>query len=457
MESTKLPPAYLSTSIEPRAPGHPIPLTALQHRLWRTLAKEGQPISQRMCASAVRVFGRFDPHLFQKSIEAVLQRHESLRIRFEFTDEGPSQRVHPNCEYDFEMVNLSELSPAERERSVRRLTQEFLDGKLDVTVSPMFEAKLWRLSDQEHVAVLALDHLVSDDISNNILTRDVWESYKRAAHGLPVALPALPVQFADYAVWQRRTYDDWMRKHAGYWRERLINAPRTQLPPDIESASVAHPMDSTVHMPFGKQLSGALREVARREGTLLPLVVFAVYVVVMSHWLNQSELIILFVSHGRHQRPEFENMIGLLTTNLFVRIDCHKNDTLLDLLKRVDLEFHRTLEHHDFDRVPDFIPECATDLTFNWRSSSWTRRTRTTPEKHASDLRTQPFMARAPYWSSKFWALFYDAPGGICVTVRYRPDLLPTSTIEWFGRSLQAVAQSVCQHPLSSIGSLPLT
>lgn len=446
--------------LQPRPADCPVPLTAWQRRTWNQFIGQGR-LSVRMGAAALRVLGPLDPIVLRRSLEEVIRRHESVRTRFVAIDGVPEQVIDSSCECHLEEIELAQTASSDGAREVTRLVRHFLEEQVDLSVGPLFAAKLWRLSSSEHVLILALDHMVADAASCAILSGEVWTLYHQAAKGLPFSLPHLPVQFADYAVWQQRTHSAWLKKHGPYWKERLTGAPRLQLPVDDGLASGDYPIAVPLHFPFGNRLSAGLRDAARREGALLPLVVLTVYVAVVSRWCGQRDLVLTFVSHGRHRRPELQNMIGFLASRLFLRVEIGHDDSFRDLLKRVNVEFYSAYEHYDFDRVPDFIPECAadTDTDFNWLPAVWGRRP---AHKGAADeqLRIQPFplepyRKRLPEWF-KLASVFSETAAGIVATVLYRPDLFAADTIERFGQNLRSFAQEFAHHPLAPIASVSL-
>lgn len=445
--------------LRPRLAGCPVPLTAGQLWLWDDMIKRGTRLSEwRMCAASVRILGPLNTCLMRRSIEAVVQRHESLRTRIIQVDGIPRQHIDAASDDHFEVIDLAKVSPINVQREAKHVAQEFIEEKIDLSVGPLFDAKLLRLSNREHVLILALDHIVSDAVSYGILSRDIWTLYNQAAQGLPFSLPQLPVQFADYAVWQQRTYDAWLKKHEAYWRGRLTGAPRIQLPLGNGLAEVKHPTVSMLHIPFGKALSAKLRDVARRERTLLPLVVLTVYAAVVSRWCSQGDLVLGFASHGRHSRPELENMIGFLATGLLLRIEITKEESFLDLLKRVNLEFYSACNHQGIGRLRDIVPECTIDVGFNWITTNWSRRSVHQKGEADGPVKMQPFpiqtfrSVEAPFL--KFVPLFSDTAAGIIVTVLYRPDLFAKSTIERFGHSLRLFAAEFTQRPLASVASI---
>jgi Condensation domain len=449
------PSASINIPLEPRPAGCPIPLTAFQHRLWDSISKQDKPLSIRLCAESARVFGPLNVDLLQKSIEVVVLRHESLRTRFVIVDGVPRQHVEPAGDYHLNVVDLAAVSSVKVESEAKRVAQEFIEEHVDLSTGPLFDARLLKLNECEHVLILVVDHMVSDTISWSILSKEIWTSYDQALQGRPFFLPTLPVQFADYAVWQQRTHSAWLEKHEAYWRGRLAGARRTQLRCSERFPETQDPIGVTMlHFSFGKILTTKLRDVARRERTLLSMVFLTIYVAVMSRWCNQDDLIMQFVSHGRHGHSELENMIGFIANHLHFRVEITKGDTFVDLLKRASGEFYSAYQHQDFDRVPDLIPECATDLYFNWRST----KLKPPPVRHqgeaARSLRIQPFPLKAPASSNLFTPLFSDTPAGVGVMLVYRHDLVARSTIERFYHDLRFVAEEFARYPLASIASV---
>jgi hypothetical protein len=448
--------------LEPRPTGCPVPLTAFQLRYWGQLAKQEEPLSVRMCAASVRISGPLNTCLLRGSIEAVMQRHESLRTRIVPVDGIPRQHIDAACDAHFEVIDLAKAPPINVDREAQRFALKFVEKKIDLSVGPLFEVKLLRLSRREHVLIVALDHIVSDAVSCVILSREMWTAYNQAVQGVPISLPQVPIQFADYAVWQHRTYDAWLKKHQTYWKGRLTGAPRTNLPYDYALTEGKHATWAVQYFPIGRKLRAELCELARREQALLSLLVLTVYVAVLSRWCNQRDFVLTFVSHGRHRSPQLENMIGCLATILHFRMEINNEHSFLDLLKRVNQEFYFAYQHHDFDRVPDFIPECVDELQFNWIPTTWTERFAHENGQADGHVGIQPFPIQAGDagdaggWPAKLAPDFCDTGAGIVVTVWYRSDLFAPSTIERFGRSLRWFAETFTQRPLAPIASVTL-
>lgn len=437
--------------LQPRATGCPAPLTALQVRWRKWITQENGGLSQRIC-TAMRVSGLLRVDLLRTSLEVVFRRHESLRTRIVLIDGVLAQIVDASCDLKLDVIDLSEVSPSTAESRVLRCSEEFSREKIDLSVGPLFAAKLFKLSVSEHVLILALDHMITDGVSNNIVCREIWTAYHQLVRGLAPSLPQLPVQFADYAVWQQRTYGAWLRRHELYWRRRLAGAPKIQIPIEDRLIEVKNPVGATLEIPFGDALSARLRIVARREGVLLPVVVLTIYLAAMSHWCNQRDLVLTFLSNARY-RPELQGMVGFLANVLYLRVEVTDDDSLSTLLKRVNFEFHSAYEHQDFGWVPDLVPECSTELHFNWLPPNWISTLIDDAQEGHGALRIQPFPLSLT-WPFKFIPWFSDSPAGVTVLVGYRPDIFERTTVERFGKSLVLFAEQLSGRPSARVLSL---
>ena len=439
--------------LRPRPSGCSIPLTSTQLATWNYLKDSGM-MSRRMCVTSVRVRGPLDISCLQNSIKAVVRRHESLRTRF-VTDHGlPRQHVEEECGDHLEVVDISHVALSESENHVRRLAEEFVEDEVNLSVGPLFAAKLFRLSPVEHVLTLALDHIISDGVSNAILGREILTVYRQAIQGLPISLPSLSVQFPDYAVWQNQTRDGWSAEHGEYLKRHLSGAPELQFPSDSHATKAENPIGVRLQCLLGNTLSQGLRNVARREQTLLATVVLTAYVAVVSRWCNQRDFLVLFESNGR-TRPELESMIGCLAGSLYLRVEMEPNDCLLDLLKRIHLELCAAYDHQRIDTAPDIVPGCSrTDVYFNWQSpfSAFTDLQAEAP----SDLTIEPFSVVRKPVPFRFGSFFFDSAAGITWSVEYRPDLLVESTVDWFGHHLRLFAEELVQRPLTRLASVPM-
>lgn len=442
--------------LQPRPAGCRVPLTALQLLFWNGMQESEEKLSVRFCTTEVRITGPLNPRLLCEGIDALVSRHESLRTRFIVVDGVPTQCIDAAPGDSLQIVDLQAVPAACVEEEVTRLAQEFIHEKVDLSVGPLFAAKLFRISDCEHVLILAVEHLLSDGVSLEILDRELWTLYDQATRGQPLSLPHLPVQFADYAVWLQQTYDTWERKHAAYWKKCLRGAPCLKLPRDDGLLEAKSPVGTAFHFPFGSPLSVRLHDLAQRQRTLPAIVMLTIYVAVISRWHNRGDLVLDFVSNGRYY-PELRDVVGLMIDEMHLRIEISKEDTFVNLLERVKLEFQFACEHPEFGHVRDLVPEYESDfsLSFNWQPANWIPWLAGHHWQFNEQIRIQQFpLTRV--WPAEFQPLFFDTVGGISLTVMYRQDLFKSTTIERFAAELRLFAERCVENPLTSITSISM-
>jgi len=445
----------LGSPIQPRAIGGPIPLTAGQLRLWQHYILQDPPESIRTCAAAHRIRGPLNTAQLRKCLQLMVQRHETLRTRIVTVDGVPRQQVDPQGELPFAMMDLSNLSEADSEREMQRSAQEFVDERIAPSVGPLFAGRVWRLSSRDHVLILAVDHIVSDGFSFGILARELWTLYEQISRGSPLHLPTPTIQFADYAVWQHCTHEDWKKKHEPYWRERLTGAPCAVIPQDPGRSEGGAPNGARLNFSVGTELSSALRGAAKRERTLLTLIVLTAYAVVLSKWCDRDDFLLVFISHGRYGKEGLDEMMGLIAHDLYLRVQIAPQDTLVDLLKHLKMELSRAYEHLDFDRSAALVSGCNREPLFNWQNTRGIRKFIDDDWEVNKTLSLQPFPLR-DLWPTKFSPAFYDMGTDIAVTVYYRPDILSPSTLDAFAEDFKEVAAHLVRQPNGRIGALSL-
>jgi len=357
------------------------------------------------------------------------------------------------------MLDLRYSNTDDPEEAARRLGGEFLSETVDLREGPLFDARLLRLSDDDHVLILTLDHIVSDATSYPILTREIISLLTGHPGTTNEPLPELKIQFPDYAVWQQRTSEEWRHSHEPYWRAKLSKLPPLIIPPDNNSHNHTQLSSAVIHIPIGKQLTDKLRDIARRERCLMPLIVLALYLVAMSRWCNQHDLLVTFVSNGRHWRPDLRDMIGCIAYPTFLRVEIGRNDSLRDLVARVSTEFHSSLAH-DASRLPatDITSNDPTEISFNWLPSEWgLSGTHPSAIRKADDSESGLRIQRFPIGQkllTKFAPYFTDSPSGILIVIWYDDHLFLRQTVERFAAELRHAAATFVQTPNAPVGSL---
>jgi hypothetical protein len=361
----------LHIPLRPRSADCLVPLLGMQRYLYDRTRKELLSRA-RVGEASVRIRGPLNVPLLRQSVDMVVQRHESLRTRIVVVDGIPRQQIDAPGEFDLEIIDVLERRPLDAEEQVKRFTEEFIGEGIDLAVGPLFAVRLLKLAEDDYLLLLGIDHIVTDGASCAIISYEIWTLYSQTARGLPFSLAQVPIQLADYAIWQERTYEAWRAKHESYWTARLTDAPQLELPFDANMCVATNRTWEMVDFSFGEAPSASLRDIAWKERTLLPLVVLTVVVAVMSRWCSQRDFVVACVSHGRHG-PKLAQTTGFLAYSLPLRIELADGDTFLDLLKRVALEFSGACQHLDCHRVSAWVPG-SSSLQFNWATTSWSER-----------------------------------------------------------------------------------
>jgi len=310
--------------------------------------------------------------------------------------------------------------------------------------------RLFKLSDYEHLLILALDHLITDGLSHGILIEELWTLYGQAKRGQPFSLPTPTLQFGDFTVWLQRTHGAWLQKHEEYWTERLRDAPSNEIPGCNNSAVAAQPVGIRREISLGHVLSSRLREIARERHTLLPLVVLTIYLAVMSQWCNQRDLVVVFVTHGRCRR-ELRDVVGFLAHELFLRIEIGREDTFLDLLAKCTLELCTAYEHLNFGRIWELVPKHNTDILFDWIVARGVPLITEYQVHDGEDKLTVVPSSQPIAMPAKFLPLFYDEGPVISIVLNYLPELLTPGAVDWFENELRLFADEFVRDPLCRV------
>jgi amino acid adenylation domain-containing protein len=312
----------------------PLPLSFAQERLWfLDRLRPGDPTYNM--PTALRALGELSPPLLEATLGEVVRRHEALRTTFQLRGGKPAQVIAPPWRWILPQVDLSGLPERLGLAEALRLAQEEAVRPFDLERGPLLRASLLRLEPAEHVLLLAMHHIVSDGWSMGVLVREITAIYRAAAAGRPSPLPELPLQYADFAVWQRRWLaGDELERQLGYWRGHLAGAPASlNLPFDrLRPATPAH---------HGGRVSALLdpdlsRELGRfalgREATLF-MVLLSGFQALLSRLTGQQDVLVGSPIANRN-RAEIEPLIGFFVNTLVLRGDLAGDPPFRELLTR---------------------------------------------------------------------------------------------------------------------------
>ncbi|MDY7225116.1 non-ribosomal peptide synthetase [Hyalangium rubrum] len=311
------------------------PMSFGQRRLW--LAEQLSPGSAVYhLPVAIRLTGPLQASALEQALRHIVERHETLRTTFATVEDQPVQVIHPAREHTLEREDLSTLPAAERERALEALAEREGLRPFELGRGPLLRTRLVRLSDTEHVLLLAMHHLIADGWSALVLVRELGALYGALARGQAPTLPELPIQYADFTAWQaERLTGEALEKLVGYWRQRLTGSPALlALPTDLPRPAVRGHLGASQPVALPKRLIEALRVLAREEGCSLYMVLLAAFQTLLYRQSGQSDIVVGSPMAHR-QAPGTEGLIGYFVDMLPLRVDLSGNPTFRALLRRV--------------------------------------------------------------------------------------------------------------------------
>ncbi|HKV08641.1 MAG TPA: amino acid adenylation domain-containing protein, partial [Thermoanaerobaculia bacterium] len=352
----------------PRVPGEGLPLSFAQQRLW-FLDRLAPGSAYYNVPSAVRFTGDLDERALGAAFNEIVRVHESLRTTFHAVDGRPMQMAAPALVLPLPVADLSVLPAALREAEALRLAEEEARRPFDLSRGPLARLTLLRLGEGERVLLTTLHHIVSDAWSVGVLYRSLLALYAAFAEGRPSPLVPPPVQYADYAVWQRERFagEAWDRE-LSWWAGRLADLPVLQLPADRPRPPRQTFRGAGIKAELPADLAARLRAVARERGATLFMVLLAGFQALLSRITGQEE-IVLGSPVANRERSEVEGLIGFFVNTLVLRTDASGNPAFADLVGRAretalgawahqSLPFERLVEElqpeRDLSRQPLF-------------------------------------------------------------------------------------------------------
>ena len=310
-----------------------LPLSFAQQRFW-LLNQLGATNTAYNCYELHRLSGPLDIAVLGRSLSEIARRHEGLRATFVVEDGVPQQRIHPPLGVPLQVDDLRALPDAEREAQRRLQLGAEAQRPWDLANGPLIRARVWRLGDEDHQLLVIMHHIVSDGWSLGVLIDELARLYHAFSQGKPSPLPELPIQYGDFAVWQREwaTGDDFDRQIA-YWKGAMRQPPVLQLPA-IRTGQPASTKGTHKRFFIEPAMMRDLRTLCQAEGITVFMALLSLFAVLLSRYSGQDDVVIGTPVANR-DRPELEHLIGCFMNPLPIRNDLGGNPTFRTLLRRV--------------------------------------------------------------------------------------------------------------------------
>ncbi|MBZ4419378.1 non-ribosomal peptide synthetase [Myxococcus sp. RHSTA-1-4] len=441
----------------PRTTGA-LPVSFAQQRLW--LLDRLEPGSTAyIILAALRLQGALDVRALVLAFQALHERHESLRTVFGEDAQGPTQVILPAGPPDMGLVDLRELPEPEREAEARALAADEAQRPFNLEKGPLVRALLLRLSEQHHLLVVSMHHIISDGWSSAVLIRELSALYEAFSRGEEPRLPPLPAQYADYAVWQRQ----WLKgevveSQLDWWRQQLTGAPSLlELPTDRPRPEVLSPRGGRVPVQLGEPVSTALKALCHRAGVTPFMALLAGFVALLSHESGQPDVLVGSPVAGRGL-PELEGLIGFFVNTLALRTRLHGNPSFRELLGRVrevtlgayahqDVPFERVVEAVQPERGPDRSP--LFQVMFVLQNAPWAQ-----PMGPGLSMRFEDVERH----SAKFdlTLALWETEEGFSGSLEYASDLFERTTAARMSERLRGLLAWAVAHPEAPLSRLDL-
>jgi hypothetical protein len=336
-----------SRPIPRRGESGPCALSFPQQRLWfLDQWAPGDPAYNAVIAMRAR--GPLDLERLQRALVAVIQRHEALRTMFRSDDGSPRQVVLQDWSFALSVVDLRGVNAAEREQEMLRVARREARRPFDLARDLMLRVSAIRLDDEDHVLLAVEHHIAFDGWSDTQLFEELAELYEAEIERREPQLPPLPVQYADYAVWQRaQMQGELLASHLEHWRSQLAGAPpHIELPTDRPRPSVQRFDGAHQHFELSGDLVAEARVLAAREGATPFMVLFAAFAVLLSRWSGEQDIVVGSPIANRG-RSELEHLIGFFSNTIVLRVRLADDPSFRELLRRARASAIGAYEHQD--------------------------------------------------------------------------------------------------------------
>jgi amino acid adenylation domain-containing protein len=431
------------------------PLSFAQERLW--FLEQLQPDSALYHINvAASLTGRLDVTALEKALNEIIRRHEVLRTSFVATGGEPHQLIAPTFELSLPLTDLTQLPTVDRAEAAQTLANEEARQPFDLTRAPLLRTRLLRLEENEHVLLLTMHHIISDGWSMGVFIREATELYGTYSEGRESPLEELPMQYADYAMWQREQLTGAaMDEQLDYWRVQLRGARTLHLPMDRPRPPVPSYKGADESLALPDDLSGALKALAGREDVTLFMLLLAAFQVLLAERAGHEDISV-GTDIANRNLLETENHIGFFINQLVLRTDLSGDPSFQEVLKRVrevtlgayarqDLPFDRLVDALKVERSLHVTPLFQVKVIFQNAPM---------PPIKLPDLAVSVLNNDGDASKFDLTLALYEEAGAIKGWFEYNTDLFDAATIARLGDDYATLLQHFASQPASSLGDV---
>lgn len=442
-----------------RKEGDSLPLSFAQQRLWFFDRFEAGKSFYNL-PGAIRLKGKLNAAVLEQTFNEIVNRHEALRSTFTEVQGQPIQVIAPpGTRLPLPVIDLRELPQSDREAAVKQLSTKEAQQPFDLERGFLLRTSLLQLSEEEYVLLLIMHHIVSDGWSIGVLARELAAIYEALSAGNQPQLPELPVQYADFAIWQRNWLcGEVLQTQLAYWKQQLEGAPPLlELPADRPRPPIQTSEGATQSLVLSEELTAALKNLSQREDVTLFMTLLAAFKALLYRYTGQTDLLVGSPIANRN-RAEIEGLIGVFVNTLVLRTDVSGDPTFRELLQRLrevtlgayahqDLPFEKLVEELQPDRSLSYNP--VFQVMFQLRNNPM-------PPLNLPGLTLSLLNVETNTTQFDLSLDLEEVGERLQASVEYSTDLFDRATITRMLRHLQTLLEGIAAHPEQQLSSLPL-
>ena len=446
-----------SAPIEGLSADYSLPLSFAQQRLWFLTQLDPETSLYNMSAS-VLLKGSLNIEALERSLNEIIRRHESLRTVFPTVDGQPIQSILPSLTLQLIPVDLSHLSTAERQSRHKELCRAEAQQTFDLQQGPLIKVKLLRFEAEEHVLLLTKHHIISDGWSIGVLMNEMAVLYSAYVKGEESPLDELPIQYGDFAVWQRQWLQaDALSDQLSYWHDQLADAPSLlELPTDRPRPPSQSYSGATSTLMLSSHLNEAIKKLSREQGCTPFMTLLAAFKVLLMRYTHQHDIVVGTPIANR-RREELEGLIGYFANTLALRTKVEGGMSFKALMGRVkevalggygnqDVPFEKVVERMKPERTMSYSP--IFQVMFVMQNS-------------AQRLRLEGLtlnLVNLDNGTSKFDLTMEaeETEEGLKLNLEYSTDLFDEERIRRMGEHYQTLLESAIANPDSFVNHLQI-
>ncbi|WP_431262152.1 amino acid adenylation domain-containing protein [Roseateles chitinivorans] len=469
--------AKLPAHIERADRSGPLPVSYAQQRLWFLDRLDAAAGAAYHMPVALKLSGALNREALQATLDGLVRRHEILRTRFASVDGQTVQLIDgPDTGFRLQEVDLSTLAEPQRTRTVEQLSEQEQRAPFDLAQGPLIRGQLLKLDEHEHILLLTQHHIISDGWSTGIMVREVSALYEahsqRDTHrqgredgddredGNEGVLPPLPIQYADYAVWQRQWLQgEVLQQQSQYWKRELSGAPALlELPTDNPRPAEQSYEGAQWSFEIPQALTSGLRALAQSQGATLFMTLLAGWSVLLSRLSGQKDIVVGTPVANR-QRSEVEGLIGFFVNTLALRVRLDDDPTVQALLQQVKASTLAAYEHQDlpFEQVVEALqPQRSLSHSPLFQNMLSLNNTPVQGALQLSGLRISTLGQQGGSTQFDLSLALTETPEGLSATLSYASALYEPASIERLAGYWLTLLQGVVASPQGRVSALPL-